>query len=211
MNLQYPDTLHLAISVSTTSSRFLLQFSSPILSLHFLLAFSSSVRSLIPFSSSVRSILPFSLIHSSFFHSSLSSSISIPSFILSSILSSILQTEGGVFYPIFHLPPVSVFRTSAEHSENKSNTGLALLQTVRWQPCVCKATIHFKTLKQMPLNRSADYRLRGADTLFRHLPPVSVPCSSAEHSENKSHTGFPLLQTAGGHHQSVKSHLTSKH
>ena len=107
MNLQYPDTLHLAISVSTTSSRFLLQFSSPILSLHFLLAFSSSVRS----------ILPFSLIHSSFFHSSLSSSISIPSFILSSILSSTC------------LPFQSVSYKSDKHTENKNPTTICLLQT----------------------------------------------------------------------------------
>ena len=99
MNLQYPDTLHLAISVSTTSSRFLLQFSSPILSLHFLLAFSSSVRS----------ILPFSLIHSSFFHSSLSSSISIP---LPSCL-----------------PFQSVSYKSDKHTENKNPTTICLLQT----------------------------------------------------------------------------------
>lgn len=133
MNQQYPDTLHLAISVSTTSFHSLLQFSSPI-----------------PFS---RSLLPFSFIHSSFSHSSLSSSI--PSFILSSILSSIqpvshksnkhtenkdyttmrlLQTEG--YSRLFSSSPiVSVYRSFAEYSENKSDTGLALLQTVRWQPC----------------------------------------------------------------------------
>ena len=131
MNLQYPDTLHLAISVSTTSSHSLLQFSSPI-----------------PFS---RSLLPFSFIHSSFSHSSLSSSI--PSFILSSILSSIqsvsyksdkhtenknhttmrlLQTEG--YSRLFSSSPlVSVCRSFAEHSESKSDTGLSLLQTAGGQ------------------------------------------------------------------------------
>ena len=36
MNLQYPDTLHLVISVSTTSFHSLLPFSSPILSFRFL-------------------------------------------------------------------------------------------------------------------------------------------------------------------------------
>ena len=119
MNLQYPDTLHLAISVSTTSSRFLLQFSSPILSLHFLLAFSSSVRS----------ILPFSLIHSSFFHSSLSSSISIPSFILSSILSSIPFPSRLSFCLPSCLPFQSVSYKSDKHTENKNPTTICLLQT----------------------------------------------------------------------------------
>lgn len=63
----------------------------------------------------------------------------------------------------------------------------------------------------MPLNRYADYKLRGADTHFRHLPTMSVFRTSAEHSENESNIEFPLLQTAGGHRQSVKSHLISKH
>ena len=47
----------------------------------------------------------------------------------------------------------------------------------------------------MPLNRYADYKLRGADTHFRHLPTMSVFCTSAEHSENESNIEFPLLQT----------------
>ena len=155
MNQQYPDTLHLAISVSTTSFHFLLQFSSPTPFSHSIVF---SLRFLLPFSSSVRSLFPFSLIHSSFFHSSLSSSI--PSSILSSIplfhlpyrlpfclpfqsvsyksdkhtenknptTICLLQTEG--YSTLFSTyPPVSVFRTSAEHSENKSHTGFPLLQT----------------------------------------------------------------------------------
>lgn len=127
MNLQYPDTLHLAISVSTTSFHSLLQFSSPI-----------------PFS---RSLLPFSFIHSSFSHSSLSSSIQ------SSIQSStqsvsyksdkytenkdyttmrLLQTEG--YSRLFSSSPlVSVYRSFAEHSESKSDTGHSLLQTAGGQ------------------------------------------------------------------------------
>ena len=127
MNLQYPDTLHLAISVSTTSFHSLLQFSSPI-----------------PFS---RSLLPFSFIHSSFSHSSLSSSIQ------SSIQSStqsvsyksdkytenkdyttmrLLQAEG--YSRLFSSSPlVSVCRSFAEHSESKSDTGHSLLQTAGGQ------------------------------------------------------------------------------
>ena len=127
MNLQYPDTLHLTISVSTTSFHSLPQFSSPI-----------------PFS---RSLLPFSFIHSSFSHSSLSSSI--PSFILSSIQSvshksdkhtenkdyttmRLLQTEG--YSRLFSSSPlVSVYRSFAEYSESKSDTGHSLLQTAGGQ------------------------------------------------------------------------------
>jgi len=81
----------------------------------------------------------------------------------------------------------------------------------KWQPSVCKVAPQFKALRHTPLNRSADYRLRGADTLFRHLPPVSVSHSFAEHPENKNYTGFSLLQTAGGNHVSVKPHLASKY
>ena len=47
----------------------------------------------------------------------------------------------------------------------------------------------------MLLSKNADYRLRGADTLFRLLPPVSVYRFIEELSESKSSTGFSLLQT----------------
>ena len=62
---------------------------------------------------------------------------------------------------------------------------------------VCKIAMYLKELKNIPLNRFMDYRLRGAETLFRHLPPVSVFRPSAECSENKNHSEFPLLQTVG--------------
>ena len=55
----------------------------------------------------------------------------------------------------------------------------------------------------MLLSKNADYRLRGADTLFRLLPPVSVYRFIEELSESKSGIGFSLLQTAGGPHLSV--------
>lgn len=42
----------------------------------------------------------------------------------------------------------------------------------------------------MLLGENADYRLRGADTLFLHFPSVSVFRPSAEYSENKNHTEF---------------------
>ena len=70
MNQQYPDTLHLAISVSTTSSRFLLQFSSPTPFSHSILTFSSCVFFFRSFSHSVfffRSFYPSVLSHSFFF------------------------------------------------------------------------------------------------------------------------------------------------
>ena len=159
MNQQYPDTLHLAISVSTTSSHFLLQFSSPTPFSHSILPFSSSVfffRFLLPFSSSVfffRFLLPFVLSFRSLLFILLSS---IPlfhlpyrlSFCLPSCLpfqsvsyksdkhtenknpTTICLLQTEGYSTLFSTyPSVSVFRTSAEHSENKSHTGFPLLQT----------------------------------------------------------------------------------
>ena len=60
------------------------------------------------------------------------------------------------------------------------------------------------------MSENEDYRLRGADTLFRLLPPVSVYRFTEELSESKSGIGFSLLQTAGGYHQSVNSCLALK-
>lgn len=160
MNQQYPDTLHLAISVSTTSSHFLLLFSSPTPFSHSILSFSSCVFSFRSFSPSVLS-------HSFFF---------LP------FLSFIFH-----FHPVFHSVFHPVFHSSL-FPINPTNT-----------------------LKTRILQRYASYRLRGYSTLFSTYPPVSVFQTSAEHSENKSYTGFPLLQTAGGGHQSVKQHLASKH
>lgn len=154
MNQQYPDTLHLAISVSTTSFHFLLQFSSPTPFSHSILSFSPSVFFFRSFSLSVLS-------HSFFF----------------------LPFLSFIFHTVFH----SVFHSSL-FPINPTNT-----------------------LKTRILQRYASYRLRGILPYFPPTPPVSVFRTSAEHSENKSHTGFPLLQTAGGGHQSVKQHLASKH
>ena len=53
------------------------------------------------------------------------------------------------------------------------------------------------TLKTRAVPDSLSYRLRGADTRLRLLPPVSVFRSSSECSENKNHSEFPLLQTVG--------------
>lgn len=228
MNQQYPDTLHLAISVSTTSFHFLLQFSSPTPFSHSILAFSPSVFFFRSFSLSVLShsffFLPFlsfifhPIFHSVFhlvFHSVFHSSLfpthptnTLKTRTLQRYTSYRLRGIPACFPPI---PRVSVSRPSAEHSENKSHTGFPLLQTAGGNLSVCKTVLRFKALRHKSLSRSADYRLRGADTLFRHLPPVSVFRTSAYHFENKSHTGFPPLQTAGGGHQSVKSHLASKH
>ena len=82
MNQQYPDTLHLAISVSTTSFHFLLQFSSPTPFSHSILAFSPSVFFFRSFSLSVLS-------HSFFF---------LP-FLFLPFLSFIFHT---VFHSVFH-------------------------------------------------------------------------------------------------------------
>ena len=169
----------------------LLPLLSLILSFRFLLPFSSSVfsfRFLLPFVLSFRSLLFILLSSIPLFHLPYRLSFCLPSC----------------------LPFQSVSYKSDKHTENKNPTTICLLQTEGYST-VCKVTPRFKVLKNTPLNRSADYRLRGADTLFRHLPPVSVFRTSAYHSENKSHTGFPLLQTAGGGHQSVKSHLASKY
>ena len=145
MNQQYPDTLHLAISVSTTSSRFLLPFVLSFRSLSLILLSSIPLFHL-PFPSRLSFCLPSSLPFQSVSYKSDK------------------HTEN-----------------KNKHTENKNPTTTHLLQT------------------------------EGYSTLFSTYPPVSVFRTSAEHSENKSHTGFPLLQTAGGGHQSVKSHLASKY
>ena len=138
MNQQYPDTLHLAISVSTTSFHFLLQFSSPTPFSHSILSFSPCVfsfRFLLPFVLSFRSLsfillssiplfhLPYRLpFQSVSYKSDKHTENKNPTTIC------LLQTEG--YSTLFSTyPPVSVFRTSAEHSENKSHTGFPLLQT----------------------------------------------------------------------------------
>ena len=133
MNQQYPDTLHLAISVSTTSSHFLLQFSSPTPFSHSILSFSPCVFSFHSFSSSVfffRSFSPSVLSHSFFFLPFQSVSYKSNKHTENKNLTTmcLLQTEG--YSTLFSTyPSVSVFRTSAEHSENKSHTGFPLLQT----------------------------------------------------------------------------------
>ena len=83
MNQQYPDTLHLAISVSTTSSHFLLQFSSPTPFSHSILSFSSCV----------------------FFFRSFSPSVLSHSFFFLPFLSFIFHFHPvfhSVFHPVFH-------------------------------------------------------------------------------------------------------------
>ena len=146
MNQQYPDTLHLAISVSTTSSHFLLQFSSPTPFSHSILSFSSSVfsfRFLLPFVLSFRSLLFILLSSIPLFHLPYRLSFCLPSCLPFQSVSyksdkhtenknpttiCLLQTEG--YSTLFSTyPSVSVFRTSAEHSENKSHTVFPLLQT----------------------------------------------------------------------------------
>ena len=146
MNQQYPDTLHLAISVSTTSSHFLLQFSSPTPFSHSILSFSPSVfffRFLLPFVLSFRSLLFILLSSIPLFHLPYRLSFCLPSCLPFQSVSyksdkhtenknpttiCLLQTEG--YSTLFSTyPSVSVFRTSAEHSENKSHTGFPLLQT----------------------------------------------------------------------------------
>ena len=142
MNQQYPDTLHLAISVSTTSFHFLLQFSSPTPFSHSILSFSPCVfsfRFLLPFVLSFRSLSFILLSSTPLFHLPYRLPFCLP-FQSVSYKSDkhtenknptticLLQTEG--YSTLFSTyPPVSVFRTSAEHSENKSYTGFPLLQT----------------------------------------------------------------------------------
>ena len=212
MNQQYPDTLHLAISVATTSSHFLLQFSSPTPFSHSILPFSSSVfsfRFLLPFVLSFRSLLFILLSSIPLFHLPYRLSFCLPSCLPFQSVSyksdkhtenknpttiCLLQTEGYSILPYFPPTPLCLF------SEPPRNT----LKT-RTIPDFLSYRLQedlFKALKNTPLSRSTDYRLRGVDTLLRLLPLVSVSRPSAEHSENKSHTGFSLLQTAGGGHQS---------
>ena len=91
-----------------------------------------------------------------------------------------------IFHSVFHLVFHSVFHSSLfpTHPTN--------------------------TLKTRTLQRYTSYRLRGIPACFPPIPRVSVSRPSAEHSENKSHTGFPLLQTAGDSYQSVKPRLALK-
>ena len=120
MNLQYPDTLHLAISVSTTSSRFLLPF---VLSFRFLLPFVLSFRSLsfillysiplfhLPFPSRLSFCLPFqSVSYKSDKHTENKNPTTI----------CLLQTEGGIlpYFPptplcLFSEPPRNILKTRA--------------------------------------------------------------------------------------------------
>lgn len=127
MNQQYPDTLHLAISVSTTSSHFLLQFSSPIPFSRFLSFILLSPIPLFRIPSHLSSHLSFCL------PSSLPSSL-FPINPTNTLKNKdhttmrLLQTEG--YSRLFSSSPlVSVSHSFAEHSESKSDTGHSLLQT----------------------------------------------------------------------------------
>ena len=120
-----------------------------------------------------------------------------------------LQTEG--YSPLFfYLPPVSVFRSTAEHSENKSGTVYISLTDCRRPSSVCNPRFLSKMLKNIPLSWTADYRLKGAYIRLRLLPPMSVFRSTEELSESKSGTGLSLLHTASENHLSVNLRLALK-
>ena len=180
MNQQYQDTLHLAISVSTTSSHFLLQFSSPTPFSHSILPFSSSVFSF-------RSLLFILLSSIPLFHLPYRLSFCLPSCLPFQSVSyksdkhtenknpttiCLLQTEG--YSTLFSTyPSVSVFRTSAEHSENKSHTGFPLLQTAGGGHQSVKSHLASKYWKT---RRWTDLRITdwGVQTLFSAIYPLCL-------------------------------------
>ena len=127
MNLQYPDTLHLVISASTTSFHFLLQFSSPILSFRFLSFILLSPIPLFRIPSHLSFCLPSSL-PSSLFPINPTNTLKNKDHTTMRLL----QTEG--YSRLFSSSPlVSVSHSFAEHSESKSDTGHSLLQTAGGQ------------------------------------------------------------------------------
>lgn len=143
MNQQYPDTLHLAISVSTTSFHFLLQFSSPT-------PFSHSILSFSPCVFSFRFLLPFVLSFRS--------------------LSFILLSSTTLFHLPYRLPFCLPFQSvsykSDKHTENKNPTTICLLQTEGYStlfstyPLCLFSEPPRNTLKTRAIPDSLSYRLQ---------------------------------------------------